>query len=569
MIAYDFEVFVYDWLVVFKDIATNETNIIINDDKKLKEFYDKHQNNVFVGYNNKSYDDIIFRGILSGVDPYTTNVTLMSLEEKYKAYKLLNIKQFPLISVDLMQDILGMSLKQGEGYMKLNVDECTIPFNIERPLTEEEIQEVVKYCCHDVDATVSLLEARADYVNTKLELIKLFHLKMNDLSCTNAQLCAKVLEAKRQEHDDELYYDMPDTVVIDNPTYRQILDLYVGVTLDYTKIMTLDICGVSHTLAYGGIHAGRKNFSYVGEMWHIDVNSYYPSLMIRYGFHSRNIKDPERFVEIYHDRIKAKKEGNKAKASALKLVINTTYGCMKSKYSALYDPKMANQVCITGQLLFVDLLEKLEPYITLVQSNTDGIIVIPKDKDKVKEIVKEWETRTGMTVGIDIYTKIYQKDVNNYIIEDEYGNIETKGAYVKQFESNGLRNTTRILDKAVVNYFLYGTKPEDIIKNEKDVFMFQYITKTGRSYGDTVWETKDGLIAVNNVNRVYASKKETDGKLLKIKEIDGITIRCDSIASLPEHCVVDNTNQLSLDDIDLNWYISEAYKRINDFKGGE
>ena len=61
MIAYDFEVFVYDWLVVFKDIATNETNIIINDDKKLKEFYDKHQNNVFVGYNNKSYDDIIFR----------------------------------------------------------------------------------------------------------------------------------------------------------------------------------------------------------------------------------------------------------------------------------------------------------------------------------------------------------------------------------------------------------------------------------------------------------------------------------------------------------------------------
>ena len=78
----------------------------------------------------------------------------MSLEEKYKAYKLLNIKQFPLISIDLMQDILGMSLKQGEGYMKLNVDECTIPFNIERPLTEEEIQEVVKYCCHDVDATV-------------------------------------------------------------------------------------------------------------------------------------------------------------------------------------------------------------------------------------------------------------------------------------------------------------------------------------------------------------------------------------------------------------------------------
>ena len=65
--------------------------------------------------------------------------------------------------------------------------------------------------------------------------------------------------------------------------------------------------------------------------------------------------------------IEAKKAGNKTLAGTLKLVINTTYGCMKSKYSSLYDPKMANQVCITGQLLFVDLIEKLEPYITLIQ----------------------------------------------------------------------------------------------------------------------------------------------------------------------------------------------------------
>ena len=46
---------------------------------------------------------------------------------------------------------------------------------------------------------------------------------------------------------------------------------------------------------------------------------------------------------------------------------NTTYGAMKSEFNGLYDPKMANQVCITGQLLFLDLLEKLEPYITLIQ----------------------------------------------------------------------------------------------------------------------------------------------------------------------------------------------------------
>lgn len=91
--------------------------------------------------------------------------------------------------------------------------------------------------------------------------------------------------------------------------------------------------------------------------------------MIQYNFHSRNIKDPKVYENIYNERVKAKHAGDTSKANALKLVLNTTYGAMKSEFNGLYDPKMANQVCITGQLLFLDLLEKLEPYITLVQWN--------------------------------------------------------------------------------------------------------------------------------------------------------------------------------------------------------
>lgn len=555
----------YNWMVVFKDLSNNTYKIIVDNTEEFKEYVTDNISKMFVGYNNKQFDDIILCGIFSGVDPYTTMTVLMNIENKYDAYKVLEIKQLPLVSIDLMQDVLGMSLKQAEGYMNLSVEECSIPFNLERILLPNEIDEVLDYCKHDVDSTEELLKARFKYVKSKLDVIKMFKLPSSYVSKTNAGLCSAVLSARYVKRDDELTYDMPDTVIINNPNYKPVLDLYNKKELDYTKTLTIKIAGIEHKLAYGGIHGAIKNFFYEGEMWHIDVNSYYPSLMIKYNYHSRNIKDPQRFVDIYNTRIKAKKAGDKATANALKLIINTTYGCMKSKFSQLYDPKMANQVCITGQLLLIDLIEKIEPYCKLIQSNTDGIIVIPYNKEKIRTIVSEWEKRTGMTMGIDIARKIYQKDVNNYIIENDDGDgtsIEVKGSYVGQYESGNLRNNVRILDECVVNYFLNGIKPEYIIEKETDIFKFQYITKTGRTYDTTYWQHNGEEIEVNNVNRVYSSKNPKDLNLVKIKN----KTRRDSIANLPPHCIVDNAGKLTINDIDKKWYIEQAYKRIEDFK---
>lgn len=565
MIVYDWEIFMYDWLVTFKDITTNTYVDIVNDTNELKNYINKNINKIFVGYNNKQFDDIITAGIFSDIDPYTTMTYLMNSENKYSAYKALKIKQLPLISIDLMQDVLGMSLKQAEGYMNMSVEECSIPFDLERKLTEAEIKEVLKYCHHDVDATYELLKVRKGYVNAKLTLIKMFNLAISNLSKTNAGLCATVLGAVHESRNDELQYDIVDTIKIEKPEYRKVLDLYTNGTIDYDKSIKIIIGGIEHKFAYGGLHAARDNFIYEGEMWNIDVTSFYPSMMIEYDFQSRNIKDRSLFKTIYKNRVEAKKEGNDLVNNALKLVLNTSYGATKSKYNALYDPKMANQICITGQLLFLDLLEKLEPYCKLVQTNTDGILIIPNNKTKIMEIIKEWEHRTRMSLEIDICKKIWQKDVNNYImIIDKKGKekIKTKGGYVAQYEP-GLRNNARILDIAVVDYFTKGISPEETINNAEDIFLFQYITKTGRTYNKTYWQHNNVEIEVNNVNRVYSSKNTSDGTLLKYKI--GETIRKDSIANLPPHCIVDNANKLNINDIDKTWYIKQAYKRINDF----
>ena len=75
---------------------------------------------------------------------------------------------------------------------------------------------------------------------------------------------------------------------------------------------------------------------------------------------------------------------------------------------------MANSVCISGQLLILDLIEKVEPYGKFVNINTDGIFMWAKDEEdykKIQEIAKEWENRTGLELEWERYDKMYQRDV--------------------------------------------------------------------------------------------------------------------------------------------------------------
>ena len=73
---------------------------------------------------------------------------------------------------------------------------------------------------------------------------------------------------------------------------------------------------------------------------------------------------------------------------------------MKDKYNGLYDPRQANNVCIAGMLLLLDLIEKLEAHCEIIQSNTDGILIKMSslnDFELIDDICFEWEERTHGT----------------------------------------------------------------------------------------------------------------------------------------------------------------------------
>lgn len=66
-------------------------------------------------------------------------------------------------------------------------------------------------------------------------------------------------------------------------------------------------------------------------------------------------------------------------------------------------------------------------------------------------------------------------------------------------------------------------------------------------------------VPVQKVNRVYACKNKGYGKIYKTHATTGKDAK---VPSLPDHCIVDNNNELSIDVVDREWYVKLAKEQM-------
>ncbi len=558
---YDFEVFKHDWMVVIINPQEQLTTTIVNDKQKLAEYHNRHKEQIWVGYNSRNYDQYILKAILLGFDPKEVNDWI--IKEGRKGWEFSSmLNRIQLYNYDCMDKF--RSLKQLEGFMGNNMKETSAPFDIDRKLTPEEIQQTITYCTHDVEQTMEVfLQTKATF-DAHVNLLKTFNLPLNNISKTQAQLSALALGCVKQDHFDEWDLQLVDTLHIKK--YVDVVNWFMDPKHhDYSNSLTVDVCGVPHQFGWGGLHgAPDKPIHRKGLLIHVDVTSFYPSIMIRYDMLSRNVKDKSVYKKIYDTRVALKKAGKKAEQAPYKIILNSTYGICKDPTSSAFDPRQANNVCINGQLLLLDLLEHLEGHCEVIQSNTDGIIIQIPDSDsafdKIDDICYEWESRTGMQLGFDIISEIWQKDVNNYVFKFEDGKIERKGAYVKPL--NELDNDLPIVNKALVAYMIEGIPVEECIEACVYLKDFQKIVKVSNKYL-CAWH--NGQRLSDKTFRVFASKDLHDGSIGKQKA-EGTTI--EKFANTPEHCFIDNGDVKSAPvpaKLDRQYYINLAKERLKQF----
>lgn len=567
---YDFEVFKHDWMVVVINPVTHDERVIINDADALTALYEKHKREIWVGYNNLHYDQFIFKGILCGFDPKAINDFIIAEGHNGLQYSSL-LRKLYMVNYDVFHRKTDRGLKTLEAYLGNDICETTVPFDIDRKLTEAEIAETVKYCHHDVEQTIEVFMQRKSEFDARMDLLKMFNLPLVYLGKTDAQLTAIILGAKRpaRPRDDE--FDIVPLPCLDLGPYDFIRSWYLDpANQDYSATLDFDIAGCPHKCAWGGLHGAITQYAGEGYFINVDVESYYPAEMIAHELLSRNVQDPSKFKSIRDHRIELK-HAKDPRQKALKLVVNGTYGASKDKFNALYDPRQANMVCVNGQLMLIDLMHKLVRDVgaEIIQSNTDGVLIRMPDGfdggpdafyDRVDDVAYEWEHRTGMSLEFDEFTRVYQKDVNNYVLVAADGSIKTKGAYVKKL--GPLDYDLAVVNKALVEYMVHDIPVEDTIMADDDLIDYQRVVKVSGKY-------KYGVHGHERLTdrcfRVFASTRESDGMIGRVKAGKA---KPEKFGNTSEHSFIDNGDvhdKKCPGYLDKSWYIQLAKTRLAQF----
>lgn len=133
LVAFDFEVTAYDWLLCIKDRQTGIFYDFHNDPQGMEDFINEHDF-IYVGYNNKHYDNYILKGVLNHYTPdYIKDINDYIIVEHQDGWTYPFDQPYIKIppTSDLMLDMpLRQSLKELEGNMLMDIQESSVDFKI-------------------------------------------------------------------------------------------------------------------------------------------------------------------------------------------------------------------------------------------------------------------------------------------------------------------------------------------------------------------------------------------------------------------------------------------------------
>lgn len=612
VVVYDIEIFPNVFHCTCKDTEKNKLYFfeISNRKNQLTElvdffFYKNTGDKMFCGYNNKHYDDVVINYLIDFyykmdtlsydkvcTSLYNLSSTIVTAEEgdtsKFKRWKY--AKYF--YSMDLLTMLFSSKLRVGLKEMQVtmhykNVEEYSGDFS--QFLPDSEIDSMIKYNINDVESTTELLNRLKDDVQLRLFIEKEYGidaLSMDSVKfgetlllkkyCEQTKLSEQYVKTLRSPMD---YIPLKDVILpfisYKNPKLQDVLEdmksqiVYSKERKGYEKKFVLS--NVRYSVGVGGIHSLHtprifvpNDNEYIG---HSDVNSMYPSFIIKYKWIPRHLGKEfwQVYSQIYKERIEAKHSGQKLKNLALKLTLNSVTGKMQQETSWMYDPFSVFKIRINGQLILLMLVDRLlELNCKIVQVNTDGVMYIAQktQREAVQEAVSEVEQLTQLTFESDDYEAFYQYAINDYFgVEKGYSQshdpklIEKKGMFITD-PRLGKGLAPAIIPKAVINYFLTKQPTFEYIKSSKDIKDFMMYQRVDKKF-----KVLHGDEPVQRINRFYAStndyslfKVDDTGKVANMLTKSGVTI-------------LNEMNDIPIENRHVNYqyYIGEANKIISEF----
>lgn len=263
--GYDAEIFAHDALFVFINYKTKEKKVFHNcPANDLYEWLEKTKP-ILLGYNCNNYDKHILRCWLAGASPEELKKVNDHIIGGGNGWDI-QVEYYELpVMWDLFNEITPRkSLKELEGNLRLNITETTVPFDLPTKWTKEQYEEVLYYCTCDVEALFPIFDMLINKYRSKYIIAKLGKMEpIQALSMTDANLTAKLLDAKKVPHSDNFKYTYPsciDKTKIPKEVLSYIDDLIEHNDLEYkieAPTIKIDDCVIK--LGIGGIHGCKEN----------------------------------------------------------------------------------------------------------------------------------------------------------------------------------------------------------------------------------------------------------------------------------------------------------------------
>lgn len=546
LLIYDMESYFDDFIIAFKDTDKVLKHLFVNDyscqltGKTLYEVVDRH---IIGAYNGYNYDDLMLTNMLQTkpsprrVNEYNNYLFDISDWDRMRISIHPNIK-----SIDLMQEInvtIGredknkrsmFSLKHIAANMGLEVFETGVGFDIQRKLTEEELQGEIAYCINDVDVAVDVYntKTRTGYFSAKEnvvnEVIKVEWTRWTRRShwflmrFTRGQLVA------------QLYSGIKSTVIDwDMKLPKEVVSNWQKNWYKETRpAYEMELADNKLVFGYGGLHSVHNTLQRFTNVYHIDVASEYPTVIV-----NENIlgERTEHYAGLKEERVKIK-HTQPQKAEGQKIVLNSTYGKLLETRGKMSNRSGGTFVCFKGQEAIYNLALVLQDYGTICQINTDGIYFKPNSYEKQFEEnwrteLKFWEEDFNMELDVEFYKLLFQRDVNLYLAVDEDDHVKAKGL-LGNFDldveeglvaSNHKPYDMPIIYKAVVEKIINNVPIIETVSNKtNDIRYYQTVYQANKSfpyigytdeYGAEVTEKQkvNRLINVNNGIEINKYKK--------------------------------------------------------------
>jgi hypothetical protein len=565
--------------------------------------------NTLVGYNSAGYDNLIIAAILNGSDAFAASRDIIA-----------GISRRRDVDIGVDHIDLAARLKRGGGFPGLKTVAANLGLTIEElpsswfnePVDSDRWEVIRRYNARDLISTYEILKRFAPELAA---LTVLSNELGGDLRSTpSPQVVEKFfLKSHREaygttpariETPASIRYEPPRRIALDgysdlvkrprNKAAREWFDRVTkepirltetnsGLSWSQAPKATFKLGKLTVSVGIGGIHSVDEPRLYREtkrrRLFLADVSSYYPSMIAGYGLTPRTYGEAGRdaYRRILERRLAIKKAAGlesdqerkaalAAEETGLKLLLNSTFGKLGDRYSSLFDPAAFASVTLTGQILLINLIERLQKAgARVVSCNTDGLVFLADRDDQAHQtVLRRWQSRTGLKLDVTPLKRFVALSTNNAAYLTSRGKTKSIGKLKTDLRPLASPNGLAIAD-AVVAAALFDIPPETTLEKITDPIRFAFVSRKTKKTRKAVLITGDQELELGKVSRWYRRYVEDgsprpvirhiseSGRLTTPAKADGVSLMLDRPASIPG-------------DIDRGFYIAEArrlYQRLD------